>query len=211
MECVIPLLSRTIKSRSGRSPGHVAGPRNVAWQCCCSVAGYQINTQFDFSISQYIALHWPGERQGEAAANGHLHQKLPSHSWLEGPHLFPVNEFLPSVKLQLLTFVLFKSKLQGSYGRPSVPSRYQLSRRDAELKARAIAVAVVLSRTVCLGFDKEHTQRNPGLAWTIRAERGTASGTCWRAGAHQPVMSEWRFFLHNDSLGVWPIDCQESQ
>jgi len=39
----------------------------------------------------------------------------------------------------------------------------QLSCRDAELKARAIAAAVVLSRAVCLGFDKEHTQSNPGL------------------------------------------------
>lgn len=148
----------------------MAGPRNTAWQCCRLVADYRMNTRFDFSISQYIALRWPGERQGEAAANGHLHQKLPSHSWLEWPHLLPVNELLPSVKLQLLTFVLLQSKPQGSYGRPSAASRYLALTPGCRPKARAIAVAAVLSRAVCLGFDKEQRQSNPGLAWTIQAE-----------------------------------------
>ena len=45
-----------------------------------------------------------------------------------------------------------------------LPPGTQLSRRDAEPKERAITAAVVLSRAVCLGFDKEHTQSNPGLA-----------------------------------------------
>lgn len=125
MECAILLLSCPIKSRSGRSPGHMAGPRNITWQCCRSVAGYQINTQFDFFPSHGILPCTDLVRgKGEAAANGHLHQKLPSHSRLERPHLSPANELLPSVKLQLLTFVLFKSKLQSSYGRPSATSRY---------------------------------------------------------------------------------------
>lgn len=46
-----------------------------------------------------------------------------------------------------------------------LPPGTRLSRRrDAEPKARAIAAAAVLSRAVCLGFDKEHRQSNPGLA-----------------------------------------------
>lgn len=44
-----------------------------------------------------------------------------------------------------------------------LPPGTRLSRRDAEPKARATAVAVVLLQAVCLGFDKEHTQSNPGL------------------------------------------------
>lgn len=85
---------------------------------CCRLS---INKQFDFlHLTVYcLTLTW-----WEAAANGYLHQKLPSHSRLERPHLFPANELLPSVKLQLLTFVLFKSKVQGSCGRLSAASRY---------------------------------------------------------------------------------------
>lgn len=86
----------------------------------CSVWGYQINTQFDFSISQYIVFHWP-ERQLQVAI---CIKSSPSHSRLERAHLSPANELLPSVKLQLLIFVLLKSKLQGSYGRLSAASRY---------------------------------------------------------------------------------------
>lgn len=45
-----------------------------------------------------------------------------------------------------------------------LPPGIQLSRQDAELKARGITEAAVLSQVVCLDFDKEHTQSSPGLA-----------------------------------------------
>lgn len=49
--------------------------------------------------------------------------KQPSSQFpLELLHLFPVNELLTSVKLQPLTFVLFKSKLQNPSGRLLLPA-----------------------------------------------------------------------------------------
>lgn len=45
-----------------------------------------------------------------------------------------------------------------------LPPGTQLSCHDAESKARGITAVVVLSQAVCLDFDKERTQRSPGLA-----------------------------------------------
>lgn len=78
-----------------------------------------------------------------------------------------------------------------------LPPGIQLSSHDAKSKARGITAAVVLSRAVCLDFDKEHTQSSSGLARTIQAERGLALGTCWRSGSCWPVISLWRCFLCN--------------
>lgn len=193
MECVILSLSCTIKSKVADHLG--------TWQAqkyclamlflCCRLS---INTQFDFL---YLTVYCLTPTWWEAAANGYLHQKLPSHSRLERPHLFPANELLPSVKLQLLTFVLFKSKLQGSCDRLSAASRYPalMPRCPVEGERDHCSCCFV---TGCLSglWQGAHTEQ-PWPCRAIQAERGMALGTCRRPGSCWPVMSQWRCFLCN--------------
>lgn len=139
MECVILLLSRTIKSRSGRSPVHMASPRNIAWQCCCSVAGSQMNIQFDFSISQSIAFHWSGERQLQMAICIKSSPVTPDKS----NHIF--SQLMNCSHLWNYSYSLsfcLNQNCRAHMAGCLLPPGTQLSCHDADPKAQAITAAV---------------------------------------------------------------------
>lgn len=139
IECAILLLSRTRKSRSGRSPGHMAGPRNIAWQCCCSVAGSQMNTQFDISISQSIAFHWSGERQLRMGICIKSSPVTPDKS----NHIF--SQLMNCSHLWYYSYSLLfclNQNCRACMAGCLLPPGTWLSCHDADLKVQAIAAAV---------------------------------------------------------------------